>query len=172
MHIQVADVQAWLDPVKAQVTSLDPTLEANVSGYALGRLSQTFNNSTFGVPLWVDFNSTPLLVKQAIAMLYAAWVYDRQYSEIVAPSAVNVSKTGHPILGTPYGVLLRSSAESLLDGIVSGSILIQEIQPNVPDVAPVFYPTDASSTQDAIDSNTDTDDNSLGPSLFGVSKIF
>ncbi len=172
MHIQVADVQAWLDPVKAQVTSLDPTLETNVSGYVLGRLSQTFSSVVFGVPTWVDYNSTPLLVKQTISMLYAAWIYDRQYSEIVASSAISGGKTGQPILGTPYGVLLRNSAESLIDGIVRGSVLLQEIQPNTPDVAPVFYPTDASSTQDAVDDNTDCNDFSLGPVMFGVSKVF
>lgn len=172
MHILVADVQTWLDPVKGLVTSLDPVLENNTSGYVLGRLRQTFSNPTFGVPTWVDSNTTPLLVKQAISMLYAAWIYDRQYSEVVASSAVSSGKTGHTVFGTPYGVLLRTSAESLLDGIVSGSILLAEIQPNTPDVAPVFYPTDTSSTEDAVDNNTDPDDNSLGPSLFGVSKVF
>ena len=180
MHIQVADVQTWLDSVKAQITSIDPTMEQHISGYTLGRLLDTFDDPTFGVPTWVDYNSTPLLVRQCIAMLFAAWFYDRQYSEVasqglthtVVATSHNGSTTIPIVAGTPYGLLLRTSAETLLEGIISGSILLQEIQPNAPAVLPEFYPTDASSTSDAVENNTDPDDNSLGPSMFGVSKVF
>jgi hypothetical protein len=98
-------------------------------------------------------------------MLYAAWYYDRQYSEVAA-------QEGKAGFGTAYGTLLRNSVELLIAGLTSGTILLQEEQPSGPNPEPLFYPTDVSSTDDARRSNTNPDDVSLGPVMFGVSKVF
>jgi hypothetical protein len=164
MHVNVADVQAWLEPVKASVPSLDPAMEQQISGQVIGQLL----GGVFPDPLvlsWVDANTTPLLIRSVISMLYAAWYYDRQYGEVGASEG----KAG---FGTAYGALLRESATTLLTGIVSGSISLQETMPVGPTTSPLFYPTDVSSTDDARRSNSDPDDFSLGPVMFGVSKTF
>jgi hypothetical protein len=171
VHIQVADVQAWLEPVKCPINSLEPVMELDLSTQVLSRLAAGFEDPTTGVPTWADFNSTPTLVKQAIAMLYAAWFYDRQYSEVEAGGSTGIHAA---LLGvTSYGALLRRSSDTLIAGMLSGSILIPELGYQSPSVSdPVFYPDDRSSTSDAVRSNTDRDDHSLGPSLFGTSKVF
>jgi hypothetical protein len=94
----------------------------------------------------------------AIAMLYAGWLYDRQFSEETE--------------GTTYGELLKLDAETIIEGIISGSILLVELLPHQAETAPVFYPTDTSSTTDALMNNTNPDDNSLGPPKFGMSQVF
>jgi hypothetical protein len=93
-------------------------------------------------------------------MMYSGWVYDRQYSEVIAAE------------GNSYGVVLRTYAETLVMGIISSSIMLMEIQPNMPETAPTYYPNDWSSTREALWANTDRNDTSLGPSLFGVQKVF
>lgn len=161
-HILVSDAQAWLESTKANLTSLDPALENTISNNVLGRLADTYSDPTFGVPTWTDNTNTPALVKQAIAMLYAGWYFDRQYSEVVAAE------------GTSYGLVLRNYAETLIVGIINSSIELVEISPNMPATAPggAMYPNDVSSTTAALQANTDRDNTSLGPPMFGVQKVF
>lgn len=171
-HIQLQDAQAWLESTKMNLQTLDVNLENQISSEVLGRISDTYNDPTFGVPTWTSYANTPQLVKTAIAMIYAGWAYDRQYSEQVIGAGVPAARGGGVGGAGTYGSILRDNAELLIQGIISSSILLAEIQPNQPAVAPVFYPTDSSSTHDARRTNSDRDDTSLGPSLFGVSKVF
>jgi hypothetical protein len=157
-HIVLADAQTWLENTKAHLTTLDANLEAQVSTMVMGRLAETFNASL--VSTWTDNNTTPALVKQIIAMMYCGWFYDRQFSEMVAAE------------GTSYGVVLRTYAEALLEGVITGSIDLIEVAPGEPETAPVFYPTDSSSTAAVLAANTNPDDQSLGPPKFGMSMIF
>ena len=160
-HVLLSDINAWLEPTKMRVTSIDVSLEQQCSDSVLSRLAQTYDNPNWGVPVWVDQNTTPRLVKSAIAMTYAGWAYDRQYSEMVAAE------------GNSYGVMLRQEADILCAGIADSSILLIDLPPqDTPAVAPVFYPTDASSTTDAQMANTDPDDHSIGPAAFGMFKVF
>lgn len=159
-HIVVSDVQAWLENTKANLTQLDTALEIQISNQVLSELADTYNDPTFGVPTWVDQNTTPELVKQCIAMLYAGWYYDRQFAEMVTTT------------GTSYGEILRAQAEILIAGIIDSSIILAEVEPNMPAVAPVFYPSDISSTWDAKRANTVPEDLSLGPARFGMGKVF
>lgn len=93
-------------------------------------------------------------------MIYAGWFYDRQYSEVLATQ------------GNSYGLVLRTSAETILAGIISSSIQLVELLPNLPTTAPVFYPTDNSSTTEAQMANKNPDDMSIGPAYFGTHKVF
>jgi hypothetical protein len=159
-HIVLADAQAWLENTKANLTTLDLNLEAQVSSDVLARLAEVFDDPTFGVPTWMDNTTTPALVKQVIAMFYAGWFYDRQFSEMVAAE------------GMSYGTVLRNYAETLLEGIITGSIILVEISPNEGDTGPGFYPTDTSSSTEALASNSNLDDKSLGPAMFAVRQVF
>jgi hypothetical protein len=161
-HIVVADAQSFLEGTKANLVTLDAVLENEMSVYVLGKLTETYSDPGFGTPSWVDEDSTPELVKMAIAMLYAGWFYDRQYSEVVSEDPSNKS----------YGWMLRQQAENLIAGIISGAIALAEISPNEPAVAPVFYPTDSSSTYEAVAANTDPNNTSFGPPMFSVGKVF
>lgn len=156
-HITTTQVQTWLESTKLTVTSLDAGLEAQVSSEVLGRLTETY---AAYVPLWVDATTTPAVVQQTIAMMYAGWLYDRAYSEVIPSNA------------TSYGMTLRTWAMTLRNDIISGAVAIAEIEPNQPATAPVFYPTDTSSTEDAWRINTDCNNLSLGPAKFGMGKVF
>jgi hypothetical protein len=157
-HITASQVQAWFETTKLTITSLDTNLEAEVSTEVLGYLTETYAEY---VPAWIDASSTPAVVQKVIAMMYAGWAYDRAYSEVISETP-----------GTSYGLTLRTWATALLTDIIRGAVAIAEIEPNQPAVAPVFYPNDASSTYDAVRTNCDPNDISLGPEKFGVSKVF
>lgn len=157
-HITTSDVQVWLETTKLAISSIDPTLEVDVSNEVISQLTGQFGAYT---PTWVDNTSTPQIVKQIIAMEYAGWVYDRAFSEVVTNEA-QVS----------YGATLRGWATNLINDILGGSILIAEIGSGPVNEAPIFYPTDVSSTWDAWRANIDCNDNSLGPAKFGMGKVF
>lgn len=157
-HIATTDVQAWLETTKLTVPSIEVALETQVSGEVLGRLTETYSGFTSE---WVDTSTTPEIVKKVMAMMYAGWFYDRQYAEVISQEPAS-----------SYGLVLRTWATALLTDIISGAVSIEEIAPNQPAVAPVFYPTDVSSTWDAWRTNTDCDDQSLGPAKFGMGKVF
>lgn len=157
-HITTSQVQSWLESTKLNISTIDTNLEAQVSSEVIGRLTETYSAYTAS---WVDSTTTPAIVQRVIAMTYAGWLYDRQYAEIESQTP-----------GTSYGVVLRNWATTLLADIIRGSVSIAEIEPNQPAVAPMFYPNDLSSTTDAVRTNTDCDDLSLGPAFFGVDKVF
>lgn len=157
-HITTSQVQTWLESTKANISSIDAALEAQVAGEVLGRLAETYPTYT---PLWIDTTSTPEVVQQVISMFYAGWFYDRAFSEVVTNEAT-----------VSYGATLRAWAATLLTDIIRGAVAVVEIAPNKPATAPVFYPTDTSSTWDAWRINTDCNDQSLGPAKFGMGKVF
>jgi hypothetical protein len=157
-HITTSQVQTWFEGTKLTISTLDAGLEAQVSGEILGRLTETYAAYT---SLWVDSSTTPEVVQQVMAMMYAGWYFDRSYSEVVTDSRT-----------TSYGMTLRAWATQLLTDIIRGAVAIAEIDPNQPAVAPVFYPTDTSSTYDAWRTNCDPNDVSLGPAKFGMGKVF
>jgi hypothetical protein len=148
----------WLESTKLAVTTLDAGLETQVAGQVLGRLTETYSAYT---PLWIDASTTPEVVQQVMAMMYAGWAFDRAYAEVVSETP-----------GVSYGVTLRTWATTLLQDIITGAVAIAEIEPNQPAVAPKFYPTDTSSTHDAWRANTDCNDLSLGPAKFGMGQVF
>lgn len=157
-HITTSQVQTWLESTKLNVATLDAGLEAQVSSEILGRLTETYSAYTSS---WVDATTTPVIVQKAMAMMYAGWIFDRTYAEVVSQES-----------GNSYGKTLRSWANVLLSDIIRGAVSIAEIEPNQPAVAPTFYPTDTSSTWDAWRTNTDCNDLSLGPAKFGMGQVF
>lgn len=128
MHVALAEVQAWLEPTKLTLGSLDTNMEAQISAQILARVVSAY---PLNVASWVDETTTPALIRSIISMYYAGWFYDKMYSENPEENS--------------YADRLRASADMLIKGIIDGSIDIIEV-PGLPTIGePAFFPTDASS---------------------------
>lgn len=151
-HITVAEAQAWLETTKLTLSSIDTSREAQIASQVIARVVSAYPEAA---PTWTDTTTTPRLIRSIIAMMYTGWLYDTTYSENPEDNA--------------YADRLRAAAETLIAGIVEGTIDIEEV-PGLPTIGqPVFYPTDASSAPDAKPTEADP---SAGPALFSMGKIF
>lgn len=151
-HIGIAEVQAWLEPTKLTLTSIEASREAQIAAQVIARVVSVYPDAA---PTWIDEATTPTLIRSVIAMMYAGWYYDTQYSENPEDNA--------------YADRLRKAADDLIAGIIAGSIDIVEVPGPPPTSGPVFYPTDASSAPDAYPT---FDDPSAGPAAFSMGKVF
>lgn len=149
-HVSVSEVQAWLETTKLTLTVLDTEMEAHIASITLGQLMIAY---PVQAPTWIDSTTTPKIVRSIIAMRYAGWFYDRQYSE--TPDS------------NTYADRLRASADALVAGLVAGSVDIIEV-PGLPVMSePEFFPTDVSSANLASDMYP-----SDGPPAFTMGQIF
>jgi hypothetical protein len=149
-HITLAEAQAWLEQTKLKLPSLDADLESTVSVTTLAQIGTAF---PVDLPLWVDVASTPQIIRKVIAMRYAGWAYDRQYSEDASENA--------------YAIRLLAAADVIAEGIVTGSIAVVEVPPGDSIEDPIFFPNDVSTA------NAPTDDfPSDGPEAFDMGKVF
>lgn len=148
LHITLPEVQAWLEPTKLTISAVDTELEAHLASEVIVQLQ----SAGYDTSAWLTDTTTPKLVRTIISKMVAAWIYDRQYSEDIEQ-------------GNNYADRLKKNAEALLLGLIAGDIVL----PGVTAVAgvPVFYPTDASSAQEAT-----RDDPSLGPAAFSMGMRF
>lgn len=134
MVIVLSQVQQWLETTKLRLDSIDPALEKTARDQVFSMLSAVFTINT-----WVDNSTTPTLVSQAIAMLVAAWTYNRAYSE-------------ETTAGNPYALWLEQKALALVDGIRDGSIdLIEVPGVGVEQAILSFLPNDATGTNEVYD---------------------
>lgn len=147
-HISVAEAQAWAEGTKLTIASLDTELEAHLATEVIIQLQSAGIDTT----TWTNDTNTPKLVRTIISKLYVAWLYDRQYSEDIEA-------------GSNYADRLKENANLLLTGLIAGTI---ELDPTAASGGQaVFYPTDASSAQEAT-----SDDLSLGPAAFSMGMRF
>jgi hypothetical protein len=127
-------VNSWLEGSKLNVEApLDATIEGFVAARVLGALAQRYDVAT-----WTNDVSTPALVRQIMAMLYAAALYRRQYSEDLDTTPA-------------WPVWLEQNATDTLTRISDGSIVLDDatiIEVITGLTSPVFYPTDISDTDD------------------------
>ena len=159
MHIVNTDVNAWFEPSKLALESTEflngpehIALEGQLVTQVFSRLSTVFNTS-----FWTDDSNTPKLVKSIIAMLFAAWLYDRTYTEDAETEET-----------TTYANLLRSTAWANVDMLLTGMITLEEL-PTVNATAgqPTFFPTDFSSSQEPT-----TESPEWGPASFSMGQVF
>jgi hypothetical protein len=149
VRIAATDANAWAEPTKLNITALDAALLDQIETQVLARLAPQFDVST-----WADPLTTPKMVKFVIAMFYVAWYYDKTYSEDQEQ-------------GNDYAALLRAQAESLLQGILDGSVVLVELPGSTEPGGPAFYPTDDSSAMCPT-----LADPSLGPAKFSSGQRF
>lgn len=149
MHIAEVNVQAWLEESKLEVGSLNIELEAQITSEVLGRISR----AGYDVLSWTDSTTTPKLVKKIISMLYAGWFYDRAYSETADTNQ--------------YAQRLKKAAETLILGIIGGTIDIEEVTGDELFGDPLFFPNDQSTAM-----MPDEFEVGDGPSVFGMGAKF
>lgn len=130
-YVTQPEVQAWLEPTKLTLDSVDAELEANAAVVVFTQLAQVYDTST-----WVNAASTPELVRKIMAMLIAAWTYARAYSQ----DDIAVSEG--------FMRWLERKAHMLIEGLVSGAIDLVD----VPGIAfpqyPTFWPNDSTEVED------------------------
>jgi hypothetical protein len=147
-RIGVKEVQAWLEPTKLTIAEVDADLATQVEEQILSRVAVAYNTST-----WVNELTTPRLIRSIIAMEYASFFIDRQYSEDERSNA--------------WARRLSMMLETMLKGILDGSVDLIDVTTPVLNSAASFYPNDASSVLEPTD-----DDSSLGPSAFSMGRRF
>jgi hypothetical protein len=108
-HVSLAEVQAWLETTRANLEQLDSQLEASIADQVLARVALSYD-----VASWDSLATTPKLVRKIIAMKYASWHYQRAYSE-------DADTTNE------YALMLNAQAETLLEGVVNGSLELVDI---------------------------------------------
>lgn len=147
-RITKENVQGWLDRSKLTILALDLDFLAQLEEEILARINSVYNTS-----LWVDVNSTPLLIQAIISKKYASWHYAKSYSENTEDD-------------NEYAQRIDDNAEMLINGILSGIIEVPgETAINNP--GPSFYPNDASSAMEPT-----FEDPSLGPAKFSMGTVF
>lgn len=153
-RISVREAQAWVEGTK--FTFQDPFVPQNLDLLAeieeeiLARIAVAYPDQS----AWTDETTTPKLVRVAIAKMFVAWAYRRQYSESIGEG------------DAAYAALLEANAMLIVAGIIDGTIDIPGEDP-VSSIGPVFYPTDASSAMEPT-----RDDPSLGPAKFSMGLVF
>lgn len=131
--VDATPIQDWLEDTKLTVPfPLEEGLESLHVQRVLGVLAIRYNVST-----WLTATTTPVLVSKLVAMLYAATLYRRQYSEDLGNNPA-------------WPVWLEKTAMETLALIVSGAIdlidVIVEVDTGL--LSPIFYPNDAADVDD------------------------
>lgn len=151
-RITVAEAQAWVESTKFTIqdpfTTQDANLLSAIEEEVLARILTAYPDQS----TWVDATTTPKLVRVAIAKLFVAWAYRRQYSETVAEG------------DAAYAAALEANAELIIQGIIGGSV---DVPGSTSNIGPVFYPTDGSSAL-----TPTIEDPSLGPAKFSMGMVF
>lgn len=147
-RVTLSEVAAWVDPTKIPLSALDQELLSHLEEEVLVQLVPQYNVST-----WLSPETTPKIVRVIIAKVYASFYIDRAYSE-------------NQDVGNDYAARLQANANTLIMGLVNGSIQIPEIPPDNPSSAS-FYPNDASSSMEPT-----SDDPSLGGPWFSLGRVF
>lgn len=148
-RITLAEAQAWLEPTKLTLASLDAALLAHLEEEILSKLA-----STYTVSAWTTDTTTPKLVRTAISKTYAAWTINRQYSE-------NQDELND------YAISLQANSDMIITGLVEGRIILPEVPVPATSRSVSFYPTNASSAQEPT-----SDDPSLGGPWFSLGRAF
>lgn len=114
------DANNWLDAVKLKFENQEDAEEESASADAivLGALIDVFPNNanlwTTTTPLVPPAEAVPALVREIAALLMAAQLYQKKYSE-ETPRAYN------------YGVQLEQKAMRMLKGLRDGTITLADV---------------------------------------------
>ncbi len=141
-YLTAGQVNSWLATTKYTVTEVNADLERAASELVVGRVGSRYVTTD-----WVDAETTPAVVVDILAMLVAAWEYDKAIAE----------EDGE---GNNYGTRLEKRAMALLGDIVDGSIDLSDETETVEPTSPAFYPTDNSTASEE------------SPSVFSMAQVW
>jgi hypothetical protein len=148
-YLQITDINNWLAITKYSVSEVNSGMEDAAVALVFGAL-----DTRYDIAVWVDEASTPDLIQSVLAMLIAAWEYDRAVGE----------DDGE---GQSYASRLERRAMQLLGALADGSIVVPGvIQQDIE--GPAFFPTDDSTT--LFDSDPHNPD--ATPMAFSMNKVF
>lgn len=151
-RISIAEAQAWVEATKFTIpdpfNAQDLALLAEIEEEVLARVAAAYPDQS----TWTNETTTPKLIRVAIAKMFVAWAYRRQYSESISEG------------DAAYAASLEGNASMIITGLIDGSIDVPGVSSNI---GPIFYPTDASSAMEPT-----RDDPSLGPSKFSMGMVF
>lgn len=150
-RVTLRELQAWAEPTKLtlKLDQANSDLLTQIEEEVLLRIASAYDTDA-----WIDETTTPKIVRVAIAKMFVAWAYRRQYSEDIGDNDAS------------YSMQLETNANTIINGIVDGSIEIPT-EPASNAGTPVFYPTDDSSATEPT-----WDDLSLGPAKFSMNSVF
>lgn len=152
VHVDVTEVQQWIQDDRLQVTDVDPVLESSAFSRTVSVLALRYDTST-----WTDATNTPDLIRSVVSMLMAAYIINRSHAEV----------TGDV---DSYGVHLESSALELLGALADGSILVEDdVVSEYSTGQAAVWPTDAATT---IAEEEGWDAEGAAPLMFTVGKVF
>lgn len=146
-RVSVEEVQAWLEQTKLTIASINTALATQIEEMVISRLATAYTTTT-----WVDAATTPKLVRYIVSMLYASFFIDRQYSEDERSNA--------------WARRLNGIAETMILGILNGSIDLLDVPAAQVNASPSYYPNDASSALEVTD-----EDSSLGGPSFSMGRV-
>lgn len=132
-YLLADDVNQWLEATRLTLTDpLETGLDTFHRESVFGVLAARYNTA-----LWVDRASTPALILQVLAMLFAATQYRSQYSE---------DSTANPA----WPVWLETTANNTLAAIESGNITLTTSATTVQTLSQSidFYPKDINDEDD------------------------
>jgi len=147
----VAQVNAWLDPTKAVISSLETETASAAEQHILASLETRFDTST-----WTTTGNTPELVQICTAMYYAGNIYRRSYSEDLIGGTDN------------YGDQLMEDATNLLRGILDGGQELRDLADYKNPDEPLLYPNNTSTTL----YDTDPRNKDATPQVFAMNQVF
>lgn len=150
-RISLDELNAWLEQSKLAVSDLTEVedLLAHLEEEVITRLETTYDTSG-----WTSDSTTPKIVRTIISKYVASWIIDKEYSE-------NQDE------GNDYAKRLCDNADSVMERIIDGTIVIPEVPNPETGRYPSFYPNDASSAQEPT-----SDDPSLGGPYFSLGMRF
>lgn len=125
--VDLAQVQAWLEPTKTRIDTF-PTEQAEYAqAMTFGKLRTVFET----VDDWADTTTAPYvpeLVRDAIAMWTAGLTFNKFYSQQSTSFAA-------------YGNILIARANDIIEGLIDGTLVIDEELPRKDKGLPAFWPT-------------------------------
>ena len=121
-------VQPWLETTKMTVAAIDAEVDAWAQERVFGALASGVDTTA-----WIDVDTTPSAVVQAVAMRYAAAIYRKQYSEDVEEDPA-------------WPVWLENASNATVADILSGALNISTV-PTLAHLRPSFWPNDQSSLE-------------------------
>ncbi len=128
-HLSTSEAQTWLEATKLSISEVDAELEESLVSQVFSAVAVSYDTSA-----WLAIGTTPVLIRKVIAMLYAAAVYRRAYSE--------EDPDGGGLAG--YATWLENRAMAILMGIITGTLDLLDVEGSISNVSgPDFWPNDS-----------------------------